>query len=118
VSWRFQAAPSWARYLSRSSGLTCALRCISTPEKPALSQWDLGMESLAQGQLQGADGNWNDHILLFARPYESHLCPHAFEGSTSPTGLPLHALKLLLKFCLCGSDSGFCFVPMTYVSVC
>jgi hypothetical protein len=29
--------PSWAKNLKRSSGLTCAYRCVGTPERPALS---------------------------------------------------------------------------------
>lgn len=37
--------------LSRSGGLTCALRCVSPPGRPALFWRDLGMENLAQGQL-------------------------------------------------------------------
>ena len=41
---RTPAGLSLARYLSRSHGLTCALRCASTPGRPALSWRDLGME--------------------------------------------------------------------------
>ena len=47
--------PSWARNLSRSGGLTCVLRCVSNLGRPALSQWDLGMESCDTGSAAGAD---------------------------------------------------------------
>jgi hypothetical protein len=49
--------PSWARNLSRNGGLTCALRCVSTPRRTALSQWDLCMETGGTGSALGADGN-------------------------------------------------------------
>jgi hypothetical protein len=45
--------PSWTRNLSRSGGLTCALRCVSTPGRPALSQQDLGMDSCSTGSAPG-----------------------------------------------------------------
>jgi hypothetical protein len=49
--------PSWTRYWSRSGGLTCALRCVGTPGRPAVSWQDLGIESCGTRSAPGADGN-------------------------------------------------------------
>jgi hypothetical protein len=53
VTWWLWVDPSWARNLSRSGVLICALRCISTPGRPALSQWDLCTESCESGSAPG-----------------------------------------------------------------
>jgi hypothetical protein len=55
--------PSWARNLSRSAGFTCALRCVNTPGRPALSRWDLGMEHCGRGSALDTDGNWKDPLV-------------------------------------------------------
>ena len=55
MPWRLWEGPSWARNLSRSGGLTCAHRCVSTPGKPALSWWYLGMEHCGTGSAPAAD---------------------------------------------------------------
>jgi len=41
VSWGLQVGSSWTRNVSRSGGLTSALRSINTSERPAFSQRDL-----------------------------------------------------------------------------
>ena len=64
VSWWLWAGPSWARNLSRSGGLTCAHRCVSTPGRPALSQRNLGLESCGTGSAPGADGNQKLYIIF------------------------------------------------------
>lgn len=43
--------------MNRSGGLTCVLRCVSTPWNPALPCQDLGMEICGTGSAPGADGN-------------------------------------------------------------
>jgi hypothetical protein len=43
--------------LSRCGGFTCALRYVSTPVRPPLSQWDVGTENYGTGAVLGADGN-------------------------------------------------------------
>ena len=40
---------SWPINLSKTGGLTCVHRCVSTPGRPALSWQDLGMESSGTG---------------------------------------------------------------------
>jgi hypothetical protein len=55
VSWWLWADLSMARNLSRSSGLTCVHRLVSTPGRPALSwRWYLGMEHCGTGLALGA----------------------------------------------------------------
>ena len=83
----FGWGPSWVRNLSRIGGLTCALRCVSTlgrpalswqdlgmessalrcvstPGRTALSWWDLGTESCGTGSVPGADIIWKDPITV------------------------------------------------------
>ena len=55
--WWLWEGPSWARNLSRCDGLTCALRCVSTPGRPSFSRQDLGTKSCGTGAAPGADGN-------------------------------------------------------------
>ena len=52
VSWWLWTGPSWARNLSRNSGLTCAHRCVSTPGRPALSSGIWVWSAVAQDQLR------------------------------------------------------------------
>jgi hypothetical protein len=49
--------PLGSRYLRINGGLTCALRCVSTPGISALSQGDLGMENCGTGSTLGTDLN-------------------------------------------------------------
>ena len=49
VSCWLWVGPSWTRNLSKTVGLTCVHRCVSTPGSPAFSWQDLGMESGGTG---------------------------------------------------------------------
>ena len=49
VSCWLWVGPSWTRNLSKTVGLTCAHRCVSTPGRPGFSWKDLGMESGGTG---------------------------------------------------------------------
>ena len=64
------ASLSWAKNLSRSSGLNCADKCVGTHGRPALSWWYLGMECCGTGSAPDADLS-----LIFQ--YSSVL-PHLF----------------------------------------
>jgi hypothetical protein len=54
MSWWLRDGPSWARNLSRSGGLTCAHRCVSTAGRPT--------PSCDTGLAPGTDGNWKDPV--------------------------------------------------------
>jgi hypothetical protein len=62
VFWWLWVGPSWARNLNRNVGLIYAYRCVSTPGRPALSQWYLGMECCGTGSAPGAYGDWKDPV--------------------------------------------------------
>ena len=66
VSWWLWAGPSWARNLSRSGGLTCAHRCVSTPGRPALSWQYLGMEICGTGWALEPSFVWDGRLLMTA----------------------------------------------------
>ena len=46
---RLWAGPIYAQYRGSWSGLTCDLKCVSTPGRPALSGQDWGMDSCDTG---------------------------------------------------------------------
>ena len=62
VPWFLWAGPSWARNLNRNGSLTCAHRCVSPPERPALSRWYSGMESCSPGSAPGTEGSQKDPV--------------------------------------------------------
>jgi hypothetical protein len=68
VFWWLLAGPFCTRNLSRSGDLTCAYRSISTPRRPALSQWYLGMENCSTRSAPGTvaqDQLWPHDIWIW-----------------------------------------------------
>ena len=70
MSWWLRDGPSWARNLSRSGGLTCAHRCVSTSGRPALSQRDSGTESCGTGTAPGH--RWKPEVKGYIFMLASH----------------------------------------------
>ena len=75
LSWQLWAFPSMARNLSWSGGFTCVDSCVSTPERPALSQWYLDMETCGSGSASGQEQMETRRILSQAAPL--FLCPES-----------------------------------------
>jgi len=61
---------SWTRNVSKSGGLTCALRIVDTSENPALYPWDLRTEICVSGSALGAGGTQKDSVSVCFSTYK------------------------------------------------